>query len=1133
MPRRGFRRATVRAGGAALIAAAFAFAPSPVRAADDPGCGVSAVVQQSGAVVYRLPHAFIRLGSDSLWTRVATWRRGADYGLDPTRGELRLLREPAPGETLWVSVCWLVVAPPLDLRLNIYHPAPGVVPDTNAAAAPAPPPPRPVTGRSPTTAAAGTELAVTGNKTIAVDFGSGQDAFLRQSLDLAVSGTLAPGVEMTGALSDRNTPLGAAGATQSLQSLDRVLIELKAPSGRAALGDVTLALDRGEFGRVERRLQGVRGEWNAKGFSGVLAAASEQGEYNTLQFVGIEGRQGPYELTDRSSATGVSVVAGSEVVTMDGVRLTRGESADYSIDYDRGRVTFTNRRPVTSASRITIDYQFTLNRFRRNMAAAGASWERGAFRASSTFITESDDGGSPLGFTFDASDRYALSAAGDSASRAIGPGVAPGPGDYTFIPAGAQPAHYAFAGVDSGAFVVGFARVAQGQGAYQDSAVVAGHTAYRFVGQGNGDFQIGRQLPLPESHQLWSVGGSAAAGPVTVDLEGAVSRHDRNTLSSLDDGDNSGIAGRARVALAGAPRWLGGAAGLELTARGVDRRFDPFSRVERAFAEEDWGLPIGADLDHQQRIELTGFATPRAGGELRASLGHLATPDGFRAFRRAASWTRDGTVSARASWQRSDGTQPGLRFASGGRERATGELAWRTPWLEPALRGEWDRRSSPSDTGTVGARTREIAAEVRSPRAIAWRALLGYAVRHEGLATAGGFVDQDRARTLHGTLETPAAQPWGASLAWQRRLVDPLANPARTRSDLASARLRAGDPGRGWSGLANLEITSEGENRQVRRLVFVGAGKGPYDAAGNLVGNGDYDLVSVLAPDLQRIARAATSARATWRFGASDVWRGSRVEFDFESEARRRGELGGRDAVISPGAALGDTALARGAVTQRFETELAPGSRVSALRFRIERRVSADRGFTNFAQTQDAREATLTWRARATATVSAEVEGRWKRSEAGQTLGAGVPFRRTLGETGAIGQLVFTPDARVRAAASVDAGWVRPESPGGATGEATRTIKVGPDLGVAVGARGHVDLTVRRAFISGAPPIALVPGIDPAGAPRWDGTVRGDYRVHESTTFSTSVTVRDRSGQPLGLARPTEVTGRAELRAFF
>jgi hypothetical protein len=100
----------------------------------------------------------------------------------------------------------------------------------------------PVTARSPLVAPAGASLAVNGNKTLAVDFGSSQDAFLRQSLDLAVSGTLSPGVQLTGVLSDRNLPLTSAGSTQDLQALDRVMIELTAPRGSAALGDVSLSL---------------------------------------------------------------------------------------------------------------------------------------------------------------------------------------------------------------------------------------------------------------------------------------------------------------------------------------------------------------------------------------------------------------------------------------------------------------------------------------------------------------------------------------------------------------------------------------------------------------------------------------------------------------------------------------------------------------------------------------------------------------------------------------------------------------------------------------------------------------------------------------------------------------------------
>ncbi len=1120
-----------------MIGAAAPASATWPRSVGDPACGLSIFVQQEGTVAYRLPQPFLRPGSDSVWTRAEVWRRGSDYALDETRGELRLLRQPLPGDTLWVRTCRLLVTPPLEFRLYNWRPAGAAAADSTGPGRTSGPPPasRPATARSPAVAAAGTDLTLTGNKTIAVDFGSAQDAFLRQSLDLAVSGTLAPGVELTGALSDRNTPLGTAGATQDLQSLDRVLIELKAPQGRAALGDVTLDLRRGEFSRLERRLQGVRGEWGGGGFTGVVAAASAQGEHHTLQFFGVEGRQGPYPLTDRGGSPLISVVAGSEVVTVDGTRLTRGESADYFMDYERGRLTFTNRRPISSASRITVDYQFSVNRYRRNLAAGGGSWERGRLRAFTTFVTEGDDRGRPLGVTLDATDHFALAVAGDSIALAIGEGVSAGVGDYDFIPAGAVLAHYQFVGVDSGDFSVRFARVGPGFGAYLDSTVVGGRTVYAFVGQGNGPFRIGRPLPLPDSHQLWALAGGAGGGPFTVDVEGAVSRHDLNTFSTLDDADNVGGAGRARLTLEGRlPGRLGGAGGLELLARTVGRRFDPFSRLERPFAQEDWGLPIGSDLERQSRYELNGFLKSRSGGELRASVGHLATPDRFRSLRGTAQWSREGTVATRASWERADGRDAGRSFPGGGRDRRSAEVMLRLPWLEPLVRGEWDERRSPSDTGRVGVRTREIGTELRTPRARLWRAMLGAAVRREARDGPAGYVDQNQARTLRGTLESPSVGAWGASLAWQRRLLDPRADPRRARSDLASARLRGGDPRRGWSTLVNLEVTSEGENRRVRRLVFVGSGNGPYDALGNPVVNGDHDLLIEVSSDLDPVARAATSARASWQFGASDTWRGSRIEFSFESEARRRGELRVADAVLSPWTALGDPGLSRGAVTQRIEGELAPGARAGAVRLRLERRASGDRSFSNFAQTLDARSASLRWRTRPGSAVSTEVEGRWKRDEAGQALLTGTAYRRTLREVGAIAQLIYAHDARLRAAAHLDAGWTRPAEPSvGAGTAATRTVRVGPDLGLALGPRGHLDLTARRAFVSGPPALSLLPTIDPAGAPRWEATARADYRLHESTTFSTSFSVRDRSGQVLPPARATEITGRAELRAFF
>lgn len=1129
--------------GAVLLAAVSAAAPSgpapatpvasgapvaPVASLQrDPGCGTLVVVQRADALLYRLPRTFLQAGSDSAWSRAGAWRRGADYLIEPLQGELRLLRPPLPGDTLWVAACWLLAPPALEWEMQRYRAArpPGAF-DSAAAAPRVSPAPaaHPATARNPLVAPAGASLAVNGNKTIAVDFGSSQDAFLRQSLDLAVSGTLSPGVQLTGVLSDRNLPLTSEGSTQDLQALDRVMIELTAPRGSAALGDVALSLQQGEFGRLDRRVQGVRGEWAAGGFRGLVAAASSQGEYLRVQFYGSEGLQGPYQLRDRSGNAGISVVAGSEVVTVDGGRMARGEGADYAIDYERARLTFTNRRPITATSRVTVDYQYTLNRYRRNLVSAAGRWESGRFRLYTQTISESDDQGRPLDLTLSAEDQAALAAAGDSAALALGPGVVAGGGDYdTVRVADGTLVYYAYAGPAAGDFSVQFARVGAGQGEYADSLLGSGRTAYRWMGAGGGAFRVGRTLPLAESHQLWSLGTGVKAGPLQLDLEGAVSKFDPNTFSNRDDDGHTGGAGRISAGFEGRLPGALGAGGLLVAARAVNERFAPFARFERPFEQEDWGLPVSGDLEHARRVELTGFVRPRAGGELRALAGRLALPGGFSSWRRGLEWQRDGRIGTRARWERADATQPGLRLADGGRERRSGELRLRLPWLEPVLRAETDERRFAGDTARTGDRYRETGAELRSPSRLAWRALAGWSLRRDARLVTGDFVDQSQARTLRFTLETPAGAAFSAALNLQRRMIEPLADARRSRSDLASVRFKGEQPRRGLRGHLDLEITSEGENQRVRRAVYVGAGRGGYDALGNYTGTGEYDLVVVVNEAITPVARAATSARAEWQLAGQGAWRGTRAGFDFETESRRRGELRALDPFLAPGAALSDAALSRSSVLQRLEAEIAPESRFAALRLRAERRVTGDRAYENFAQTLDDGTLSARWRTRPGAVLGTEFEARARRRVVVQALVGSAGYARTLVEQTGTGQLAYTPGVKLRAVGALEFTRSRPE---GVT-EYTRTLRSGPDLSYAFGKRGRAEVRLRRAFVTGPAAVNLLPTADPAGAARWEATARADYRVQENTTASLSLDVRERPG------RAALTTGRAELRAFF
>lgn len=1113
--------------GAVLLALALApaYAP-PARAAPagDPSCGVQAVVGSATQARFQLAHTFLRAGSDSAWTRSRPWVRGRDYALDALRGDLRLLATLAPGETLWVSACWLLAPPPLEFAKQSYRPAPAdpaLAAPADTAAGPGTPSARPSTARDVTGAPLGASLAVTGNKTVAVDFGSSQDAALRQSLDLALSGQVAPGVELTGVLSDRNTPLTSGGATQDLQSIDRVLVELKSRHARAALGDVPLALERGAFARLDRRVQGVRGDWLATGFEASVAAASAQGEYQRLQFNGVDGLQGPYLLTGRDGATGTGVVAGSEMVTVDGQRMSRGESADYAIDYERGRITFTNRRPVTSASRITVEYQVAVTRYRRNLLAASTGWDRGPVRLYASAISEGDDRGRALDFAFDAGDRVALAAAGDSAALAVGIAVTSGGGDYDTVRVAPDTLAYAWAGPDSGDFTVRFTRTAPGQGDYADSSIVAGRTAYRWVGPGRGSFRVGRTLPLPEQHQLVTLGGAAKLGAFTFEAEGAGSRLDRNTFSARDDGDNVGGAGRLSLAVEGRAGPLPGRAGASLGGRTVERRFAPFSRLERPFAEEDWGLPAGADLDHQRRADAAAWWQPRAGSELRTEVSRLTTPDGYAGTRRRAEWTGSGTLATRALFLDADGTQDGLSFGAGGRRRWFAEARHAGALLAPALRAERDERRTAGDSAATRAVAEEFSADLATGTRPKYRLAAGVTLRRDR-SDAGASHGDQRATTVRVAGETRPGGAFGAAATAQRREVRDQASGQRTRSELASVRLRAEHRPSGLSGNFDVEVTGEAENRRARVLTFVGTGLGSYDALGNFTGTGDYDLVLAVSPELERFTRAATSARARWEFGSSAAWRGSRVEFSFEDEARRRGPLRLADAVLSTGLALVDPGLARASVAQRLESDLAPGSRAAAIRLRLERRITADRSYENFAQVSDLRSGSLRWRARpgATTTVEAELRSQWQRATQQASASR---YDRTLVDDAASARFEWQPKPGLRAAAVTDLSFARPQG----QAEATRTVRLGPDLGVPVGARGRAELTVRRAFVSGPAAVTLLPGVDPAGAARWDGTARFDLRLHQTTTMGFTAAVKDYPG------RPAIATGRAEVRAFF
>ena len=106
---------------------------------------------------------------------------------------------------------------------------------------------------------------------------------------LQLSGKLSNDIEIVAALTDENTPIQPEGNTATLDELDKVFIQVKHPNVTGTFGDYQLQEKTGEFGAIDRKLQGLMGEFNYEGQKGYIAIATSKGKFTTNQLTGADG----------------------------------------------------------------------------------------------------------------------------------------------------------------------------------------------------------------------------------------------------------------------------------------------------------------------------------------------------------------------------------------------------------------------------------------------------------------------------------------------------------------------------------------------------------------------------------------------------------------------------------------------------------------------------------------------------------------------------------------------------------------------------------------------------------------------------------------------------------------------------
>src|SRR6267378_4370396 len=489
-------------------------------------------------------------------------------------------------------------------------------------------------------------LLFSGSKSLSVEMGRGRDASLHQTLDLTVRGRVAGDVELAATLSDQQLPFQPDGTTRELQDLDRLLLSVRAPQGEVTMGDFRLDGGPGEFARLTRQLQGVRGQARIAGAKWDLAAASAKGERGSIEIRGEEGKQGPYDLISRvPGEIPPGVVAGSETVWLDGAKLKRGADQDYVVDYGAGAVTFTTRHPITAESRIAFDFERANTNFRRSLYAAftqGPISSSGRWYA--TYLRDGDDPKSPIDASLTPENLRELGSLGDSAATSSGARyVGAGNGEYAWDQSDAVNPHWLHLGAGRGDYLVEFVSVGAGRGAYADTLAADSTRFYHYMGRNLGSYTPGRALPSPAEQQLFDLGGSARLFRA-VHLEGEAARSglDRNALSSLDDGDNSGSAVRFGAQLDPRPlSVLGRGLGLLRASgsfRSRDSRFTTMDRLDNVFENDRWNQ--AARDGGETRGEVALQYDPVQALSLRGEAGRRNLTGGSRSDRRAlaADW---------------------------------------------------------------------------------------------------------------------------------------------------------------------------------------------------------------------------------------------------------------------------------------------------------------------------------------------------------------------------------------------------------------------------------------------------------------------------------------------------------------
>ena len=989
-------------------------------------------------------------------------------------------------------------------------------------------------------------LTFGGTKSVSFSTGTNRGSTLDQSLEATVEGQLTPTLKVRAILSDNNLPVQPEGNTEELEYFDRVFVEMEGPNGRATVGDLTLDNHVSSFSPLTRQLRGIAGSvWNGRGRISA-AGAETKGEFRSLEFRGSTGLQGPYPLLSQGRTTGDVIIAGTERVYVDGVRLQRGQNQDYVIDYDAGNITFTPRRLITTDTEIAVDFEVTAERYARSTVMASAEKLRlgAGVDMSFLFAREADDNSSPKNLTLSQADRDSIAAAGDDPRKAITSGVTkttPGPGLYVLVPAdtlSGAPEHFRFDEL-SGDYSVTFVEVGAGKGDYRRAGIsTRGIPYFEFTGAGLGAYRPGRLLPLPQSTDLYTARLERASGALTFDGEWNLSDFDANTLSTADDTNNQGSAGQLRVALRHDATWRMGLTGA---ASYLEDRFHSFDRVRPGYYYRDWNLEGVPLVGNEKTYEASADFSRARLGSTRYTLGRLER-DQYQGWKQELNVTSgslgDRGFAARGLDSRMDATANQRTRTFGSLDAAYG--FWHV--VPSVTLGTETYRNAFTAAPDSGRAYDLLTARLssRGGSKLSWRIENEQRNTDAIDSTTDDFRHARNDHTVTGTLGFRGTGATQGEVQVIHRREEDKSNGATHDTDLA--RLKGGsawDP-IGLRADADYEVSQNDAATLQRSVVFVGEGKGDYNSVGEAVGKGQgaYTVVFLPTTDTTPVHTVGFNLRLVWKPAHAGLnhtgvggWVLRNLSLDQTLGVREEStyEPAWKVYAMIPSALQRDSTTVFGTTTLRQDWSLLESYRNLSLTFRYLREDNEDNRFQGVHENTFSSEQALRFSRSISARLTGTVEtGRNVTTRGGEGLTAGTGSTYDVEAWNVLigAGIVLHPGA------NLDLDVRGQDAQDSFSGAGQRTIKLQPRLVWRVADQINVSGTYELADVkddANGPAIKPLVFAREGRAHHWSLTP--NFRI--SKMISIYATYSGRNEEVFSGQRVTEHDFRLETRAYF